>query len=106
MNFKKTLVSRLGRGEPTASATSLVIDDPDETFRRAFFSRTSRVGRGADCEPDMDLNRWKRHHFKVSALELDPLNPRIPALVQAPTQRDIVAHLIEHEDVYNLTKSI
>ena len=45
----------------------------------------------------MDLSRWKKHLFKVSILELDPLNPRIPALVDTPSQRDIVAHLVEHE---------
>ena len=54
----------------------------------------------------MDLNRWKKHHFKVSTLELDPLNPRIPALIDTPSQRDIVAYLVEHEDVLDLAKSI
>jgi ParB-like chromosome segregation protein Spo0J len=54
----------------------------------------------------MDLSRWKKHPFKVSTLELDPLNPRIPALVDAPSQRDIVAHMVEHEEVHDLAKSI
>ncbi|MFL5330320.1 MAG: hypothetical protein ACJ8C4_15575 [Gemmataceae bacterium] len=54
----------------------------------------------------MDLSQWKKLPIKVATLELDPLNPRIPSLVAAPTQRDIVAHLIAHEDVYELAKSI
>jgi hypothetical protein len=54
----------------------------------------------------MDLNRWKKHQPRVSTLELDPLNPRIPALVDAPSQRDIVAYMVEHEEVYDLARSI
>ncbi len=40
----------------------------------------------------MDLSRWKKLQIKITTLELDPLNPRIPALVDTPSQRDIVAH--------------
>jgi ParB-like chromosome segregation protein Spo0J len=54
----------------------------------------------------MDLSHWKKLQIKITALELDPLNPRIPALVDNPSQRDIVAHLVAHEDVYELAKSI
>lgn len=54
----------------------------------------------------MDLSRWKKLQIKITTLELDPLNPRIPALVDAPSQRDIVAHLVAHEEVYELAKSI
>lgn len=54
----------------------------------------------------MDLSRWKKQHFKVTTLELDPLNPRIPPLVETPSQREIAAHLVEHEDVYELAKLI
>jgi hypothetical protein len=60
----------------------------------------------ATCEGVMDLSRWKKLQIKITTLELDPLNPRIPALVDAPSQRDIVAHLIAHEEVYELAKSI
>ncbi len=54
----------------------------------------------------MDLTRWKKLQIKITTLELDPLNPRIPSLVDAPSQRDIVANLVDHEDVYDLAKSI
>jgi hypothetical protein len=54
----------------------------------------------------MDLSRWKKLQIKITTLELDPLNPRIPALVDAPSQRDIAAHLVIHEDVFDLAKSI
>jgi len=60
----------------------------------------------ATCEDVMDLSRWKKLQIKITTLELDPLNPRIPALVDDPTQRDIVAHLVAHEEVYDLAKSI
>lgn len=54
----------------------------------------------------MDLSRWKKLQIKITTLELDPQNPRIPALVDTPSQRDIAAHLVAHEDVYDLAKSI
>lgn len=54
----------------------------------------------------MDLSRWKKLQIKITTLELDPLNPRIPALVEAPSQRDIVGNLVAHEDVYELAKSV
>ncbi|HEX4000241.1 MAG TPA: hypothetical protein VHX65_16940, partial [Pirellulales bacterium] len=52
------------------------------------------------------MSRWKKLQIKITTLELDPLNPRIPALVESPSQRDIVANLVAHEDVYELAKSV
>jgi hypothetical protein len=54
----------------------------------------------------MDLSSWKAGHAKVTGLELDPLNPRIPGIADNKSKRDIVAGLIEHEDVLGLAKSI
>jgi hypothetical protein len=53
-----------------------------------------------------DVMNWKTGFVKVSALELDRLNPRIPGITEQKTTREIVANLIEHEDVYGLAKSI
>jgi hypothetical protein len=60
----------------------------------------------AACEDLMDLTSWKTTHIKIAGLELDQLNPRIPGIFNQRTTRDIVAALIEHEDVYALAKSI
>lgn len=49
---------------------------------------------------------WERREIYVSELSLDPSNPRIPATNQLATERDIIAQLIEHEDVYTLAKTI
>jgi hypothetical protein len=49
---------------------------------------------------------WERREVYVSELLLDPHNPRIPATNELANERDIIAQLIEHEDVYALTKAI
>ena len=54
----------------------------------------------------MDLTSWKTVNAKVSGLELDRMNPRIPGIGNGRSTRDIVATLIEHEDVLALAKSI
>jgi hypothetical protein len=54
----------------------------------------------------MDLSSWKTGHVKVSGLDLDQMNPRIPGIANQRSTRDIVAALIDHEDVLGLAKSI
>jgi hypothetical protein len=54
----------------------------------------------------IDFGSWKEKDLRVSTLSLDPRNPRIPDLGDHPSERDIIAALIEHEDVYELAKSI
>ena len=54
----------------------------------------------------MDLTAWKEREFKVTSLSLDSQNPRIPEFGGAPTVRQIIAALIEYEDVLELAKSI
>jgi hypothetical protein len=49
---------------------------------------------------------WKTAYVKVTGLELDPQNPRIPNIGGHKGTRDLVAELIEHEDVLGLAKSI
>jgi hypothetical protein len=53
-----------------------------------------------------DYSAWKEKTLSVTSLHLDPKNPRIPELGHEPTQRDIVAELVEHDNVYELAKDI
>ena len=46
-----------------------------------------------------DYSQWKEKSLAVTSLLLDSRNPRIPDLGHVPTQREIVADLVEHEDV-------
>lgn len=52
-----------------------------------------------------DYTTWERRDVYVSELLLDPQNPRIP-LAGEVSQRDLVAQLIDHEDVFGLAKGI
>jgi hypothetical protein len=49
---------------------------------------------------------WERREVYVSELFLDHHNPRIPGTNELAAERDIIAQLIEHEDVYALAKTI
>lgn len=42
----------------------------------------------------------------VMSLDLDPVNPRIPPRDKPFTQRELIAELVEHDDVYELAKDI
>jgi hypothetical protein len=53
-----------------------------------------------------DYGGWKEKTLSVTSLQLDHKNPRIPELGHEPTQRDIVAELVEHDNVYELAKDI
>jgi hypothetical protein len=53
-----------------------------------------------------DYSGWKEKTLNVTSLQLDSKNPRIPELGHEPTQRDIVAELVEHDNVYELAKDI
>jgi hypothetical protein len=53
-----------------------------------------------------DYGKWKERECLVTSLLLDPLNPRIPELATTPTQRDVVAELVTHDNVYELAKDI
>ncbi len=53
-----------------------------------------------------DYSGWKEKALNVTSLQLDPKNPRIPELGREPTQRDIVAELVKHDNVYELAKDI
>jgi len=49
---------------------------------------------------------WKRKSFKVTGLLLDAKNPRIPPAGRKLAQAELIAELVEHDDVYGLAKSI
>jgi len=49
---------------------------------------------------------WRRKTCKVTGLLLDARNPRIPPAGRKLAQAELIAELIEHDDVYGLAKSI
>lgn len=54
----------------------------------------------------IDYRKWKKGNPKVTSLQLDPLNPRIPKGRGILDQRGLIAELVEHDKVYELAKSI
>jgi hypothetical protein len=53
-----------------------------------------------------DYSQWSEKPASVTSLLLDPSNPRIPELGVEPSQREIVAELVEHDNVYELARDI
>ncbi len=53
-----------------------------------------------------NFKKWKDKPAQVISLLLDPKNPRIPEIGKNPTQREIAAELIRHDDAYDLARSI
>jgi hypothetical protein len=53
-----------------------------------------------------DYSSWDRDMASVMSLDLDPVNPRIPPRDKPFTQRELVAELVEHDDVYELAKDV
>ena len=53
-----------------------------------------------------DYSSWNRKKCKVTGLLLDEKNPRIPPAGRKLSQAELIAKLIEHDDVYGLAKSI
>jgi len=53
-----------------------------------------------------DYSGWKEKHAYVTSLQLDPQNPRIPPTPAELKQRELIAELIAHDDVYELAKDI
>jgi hypothetical protein len=49
---------------------------------------------------------WEPKRVDVLDLQLDPLNPRLPALSADATERVIIEELLRHEDVTDLAKGI
>lgn len=53
-----------------------------------------------------DYSGWKRKPCKVTGLLLDAKNPRIPPAGRKLSQAELIAELVEHDDVYGLAASI
>lgn len=53
-----------------------------------------------------NFSKWKDKNLQVTSLQLDAKNPRIPDIGKTPSQRDIAAELIRHDDAYDLARNI
>jgi hypothetical protein len=53
-----------------------------------------------------DFSSWPQRAISVTTLQLDPQNPRIPPTDRELTQPELIAELVEHDDVYGLAKEI
>lgn len=49
-----------------------------------------------------DYSGWKPAKEKVVNLQLDPLNPRIPDPQPTRSQAELIAYLVENDNVYEL----
>lgn len=54
----------------------------------------------------VDYSQWTERTVAVTSLSLDPLNPRIPPAEHRLDQRELIAELVEHENVLELAKDI
>lgn len=54
----------------------------------------------------IDYSKWKQTTKAVTTLQLDARNPRLPPRTGTPTQLDLIAELIKHEDVYGAAKKV
>ncbi len=54
----------------------------------------------------ISYDSWKEARLSVTNLLLDNRNPRIPDVKSLPSQRDLIADLIENETVHALARSI
>ena len=53
-----------------------------------------------------DFSKWPIQSLMVNRLRLDPENPRLATSVRRPTQQELIADLLQHEDVMGLVKDI
>ena len=54
----------------------------------------------------MDFSKWPTQSTKITRLRLDPENPRLATSVKRPTQQELIADLLEHEEVMDLVRDI
>lgn len=54
----------------------------------------------------MNFKTWVTKEVPVTKLRLDPDNPRLATSVKRPTQAELIAELLRHEDVMTLVKDI
>jgi len=54
----------------------------------------------------IDYSKWKQLTKSATSLVLDPRNPRLLPREKLPTQIELIAELVQHENVYELAKKI
>lgn len=54
----------------------------------------------------MDYSSWKEKPLLVTNILLDPLNPRIPPTDEPLDQNSLIAELVNHDKVYELSRNI
>jgi hypothetical protein len=54
----------------------------------------------------MNMSDWPIRQLKVTSLQLDPENPRMATAVRRLTQQEVMADLLEHEEVMELVRDI
>lgn len=54
----------------------------------------------------MSYNQWTLKVIRTGTLFLDPHNPRLPPSTRVLLEREIIAHLVENENVIEIAKSI
>jgi len=54
----------------------------------------------------VDYSKWRTKPTAINRLRLDPENPRLATSVRRPTQRELIADLLEHEEVMDLVRDI
>jgi len=54
----------------------------------------------------MDFSKWPEKNLLVTNILLDPLNPRIPPSDELPDQRTLIADLVLHDKIDELTRNI
>ena len=55
---------------------------------------------------NVDFSKWPTQSTKITRLRLDPENPRLATSVKRPTQQELIADLLEHEEVMDLVRDI
>lgn len=54
----------------------------------------------------MEYSTWAEKRLSVNSIQLDPRNPRIPPASEALDQHSLIAELVAHDKVYELSQNI
>jgi predicted transcriptional regulator len=54
----------------------------------------------------INYQKWPIKELKITGLKLDPQNPRIPQADEPLSQMELIAELVNHDDVFDLAKKI
>src|SRR5438128_1020999 len=70
------------------------------------FERAWSLGSESRQSSLADYRTWPEKQPAVTSLQLDPQNPRIPSQDADFEQPELIAELVEHDNVYELAKDI